>query len=293
MKVGIVGYGSIGQKHARNLRKLGHEIAFYDPVDGGSAYKLERHIYDDKAIDAIVVSTPSMYHEGPLRAAIERGKHVLIEKPISTSVGMLPTLLDAAKEKKLVVMMGNNLRFHPCVRAAKWQVSHISPRWANFICGTEPSPTAARDGVILNSGAHEVDIAVYLFGPAHVLTATAMRSGLTEEMADFVLEHANGVRSSFHFDLWSKRRLRRFDMVGEEKAIHVDLDRRSFTYECENVDTMTRHAGSYDDDYFDEMKTFIEKINNIERIDSSAAMGFNGLETLKLLIEIRKEAGLQ
>src|SRR6266404_6691966 len=105
MKVGCVGYGSIGKRHADNAQVLGHEVVVYDPQVRRDV-KFERMIYEQ--CDAIVVATPSPYHEGPLRAAIERGKHVLIEKPISTSIGMLPQLLDIAARKNLVVMMGKD-----------------------------------------------------------------------------------------------------------------------------------------------------------------------------------------
>src|SRR6185295_3721230 len=127
MKIGSVGYGSIGQRHANNFRGMGHDVVVFDPhpdvrvAHGIRDYKLERDLYDDPSVDAVVIATPSHCHEGPLRACIERGKHVLIEKPISTAIGGLPALLQSADDRGLVVMMGNNLRFHPCVdQAQQW-----------------------------------------------------------------------------------------------------------------------------------------------------------------------------
>ncbi len=210
MKVGCVGYGSIGKRHADNAQVLGHEVVVYDPQVRRDV-KFERMIYEQ--CDAIVVATPSPYHEGPLRAAIERGKHVLIEKPISTSIGMLPQLLDIAARKNLVVMMGNNLRFHPCVQHAKEWIDEGKigrPIWAHFICGQESTkPLYLSDGVILNTGAHEVDMALHLLGPAKVVAANAafyLRVGtancdvnaiFSESIADFMLLHDNELTTFF------------------------------------------------------------------------------------------------
>src|SRR5882672_10083342 len=102
MKFGVVGHGSIGSRHAANLRTLGHNPLIYDP-QGPRDVKLERFLYEQ--CDAVVIATPSPYHEACIRACVERGCHMLIEKPISTSLGLVPMLLDVAEKKKLVVMM--------------------------------------------------------------------------------------------------------------------------------------------------------------------------------------------
>src|SRR5882724_9266173 len=113
MKIGIVGHGAI-------VRQLGHQTIVYDPANQ-SDVRFEREVYD-KA-DAVVLSTPSYCHEAGLRACVERGKHVLIGKPL----------------------------------------------WAHFTCA-QPSSKALylSDGVILSSGAHEVDLALHLFGSGRV-----------------------------------------------------------------------------------------------------------------------------
>lgn len=287
MKIGVVGLGSIGQRHAENARKLGHEVKAYDPAAAGD-FRFERQLYD--WCDAAVIATPSMFHEGPLRACIERGKHALIEKPISTSIGTLPLLLSVAGDKRLVVMSGNNLRFHACVKRAKDYIDSGSigePRWANFICATEFTSTAARDGVILNTGSHEVDLAMHLFGDADVLIASARRPGpeweAQEISADFALLHESGARSLFHIDIDTTDRVRQFIISGSEKSIPFDLDRRT-------VGDYTL-GGSYVDDYMAEMKAFIERIED-PAAPGPAATGSDALDCLRVLLDIRKRVGL-
>jgi UDP-N-acetylglucosamine 3-dehydrogenase len=298
MKVGIVGYGSIGKRHADNAQVLGHEIVVYDPLVRRDV-KFERMIYEQ--CDVVVVATPSPAHEGPLRAAIEHRRHVLMEKPISTSVGMLPILLGDATEKNLVVMMGNNLRFHPCVQQAKEWIDDGkigTPVWAHFICGQESTkPLYLSDGVILNTGAHEVDMALHLLGPAKVAYAnscTKLRAGtadsdvnvfFTEDIADFMLVHDNGCRSTFHLDFITPNQIREAWVVGSEEKIGIELRNRT----CSLGGEARARPGNFDGDYFSEMTAFFDRIKGET---TPGATGWDGLATLRVLLDVRKMAGL-
>ncbi len=281
MKIGIVGQGSIGQRHANNFRGLGHIVKTYDPAVE-SDFRLERNLYDSD-VEAVVVATPSPFHEGPLRAAIERGKHVLIEKPISVGVGMLPQLLDAADDKGLVVMMGNNLRFNPVINQAEaWLMQGLpgKPIWANFICAQES--TKYRDSVVLNWGAHEVDVAVHLFGPALVQSASVTDD---ERVADFVLLHESGVRSSFHLDYITPLEIREAWIACEDHNIGIDLVGRKISL----GKWAQGLGGTFDDDYVTEAKAFVERIGGKL---GPGAKGRDGLAVLKVLLDVRKKAGL-
>lgn len=299
MKIGIVGVGTIGQRHWSNALKLGHEVKVYDPLIGGSDrdFKFERLLYD--WCDAAVIATPTMFHESGVRACVERGKHVLVEKPISIAEGGLQAILTSAAYKQIVVMMGNNLRFHPAVQRAKQYVDSGllgQLRWANFICATEWTSTAARDGAILNTGSHEVDLALHLFGPAVVLTATTrdpemmLRVGtadcdvntvMLESCADFVLQHDGGVRSTFHIDIDTSSRVRQFWISGTERSRLFDLDHRTADEDF--------FGGDYATDYVTEMKAFIDRIEGKE---TPGATGEEGLDCLRVLLDIKKKAGL-
>lgn len=281
MKVGVVGYGSIGRRHAANATKLGHEVFIYDPIlPKADRVAFEREIYEE--CDAVVVATPTMFHEQALRGCIERGKHVLAEKPIAANVGALPKLLQAADDKGLIVMMGNNLRLHPCVQQVKqWLgAGEIGdPLWANFICAIETEKYTS-DGVILNTGAHEVDLALYLLGPARCIAANE-----TGESASFILQHDSGVRSTFLLDHATPHRIREFWIAGEKMNIGVDLDARRMSLGTE----ATQAPGSYDDDYLNEMRAFIDRINGVF---APGASGHEGLATLEVLLHVRKKAGI-
>ena len=306
MKFGVIGYGSIGSRHAKNLEKLGHKVVVYDPALLNRDVNRETAIYDDKSIDGVIIATPSPYHEGPLRACVERGKHIFVEKPISTSIGMLPQLLKAADEKGLVVMVGTNLHFHPTVERTKTMIDVGiigRPLWANFICAQ--LNTKYRDSVILNWGAHDVDLAMHFFWPIDAVVCVGVRElragngssdvnaiGLgLDDIADFTLLHKSGMRSSFHLDYITPNQIREAWIVGEDKNIGLDLISRRLT-----IGSLV-HAdpGSFDTDYEVEMQAFVRRIEQQvggARLVRHIPTGWRGLEVLKVLLDVRKKAGL-
>lgn len=281
MKIGIVGYGSIGSRHAVNAAALGHEVIVYDPMLRRDV-TFERNIYE--SCDAVVIASPTRFHDQGIRACVERGVPVLVEKPIALAEGLLASVLVHARDKGTMIMMGNNLRLHPCVQQAKRWLSAGDagePLWASFICGTM-ADKYTDDGVILNTGAHEVDLALYFFGPGQCVSAHG--DAVT---ADFVIKHnESGVRSVFHLDLATPHRIREFWIAGEKANIGVDLDARRMSLGTE----VKQAPGSYNDDYVNEMSAFIDRINGVF---APGATGEDGLATLQVLLDVKKKAGLK
>lgn len=289
MKVGIVGYGSIGARHAANAAFLGHEVLVYDPLVRRDV-KFERNIYE--TCEAVVIATPTIYHPSGIRACAVHGKHMLIEKPMARMVGDLPELLGLAATNKATVMMGNNLRFHPGVQQAKaWiEAGDIgNPIWASFICAAKSiHPAYLGDGVILNTGAHEVDMAMHLLGPVtEVVSASSTSVDDIEDIADFVLLHQSGARSSFHLDFVTPREIREAWIVGDEDRVGVELRNRNSSLGSRSI----AHAGSFDHDYVLEMKAFVERTEGNEA--NAGATGADGLACLQVLLDVRRKAGLE
>jgi len=312
MKIGIVGLGSIGKRHAINATKLGHDVHVYDPaVKGDFRFRHERDLYD--WCDAAVIATPSLVHIAGIRACAERGRHMLVEKPIAVTDRSLRKMLDFAASKKLTVMVGNNLRFNPCVQKAQLWLKDIGkPLWAQFICGqASTKPLYLSDGVILNTGAHEVDMALYLLGPARAVMANAhlgLRPGTgdsdvnpmlrnCDDIADFMLLHDSGCRSTFHLDFVAPIPTREFRIIGGGGALYCDLIKRCLYRwqhdpklpDVVHFNDYARPTHSLDDDYLDEMRAFIDRI---EGKDVPGATGEDGFAALDILLEVRSKAGI-
>lgn len=293
MKIGVIGLGSIGSRHAANIFELGHEVIGYDPAVRRDR-QFAHEVFD--AADAIVIATPSHCHVGDMRAAAERGKHMLIEKPIAVDRTDVPELLTLAESNNAVVMVGNNLRFHQSVTQAKtWIDEGIigAPLWAQVtLAQRTDKPPYLRDGVVLNWGAHEIDLALHLLGPAKVACASVRAENGRDDMADFVMVHESGCRTTVHLDYITEPERRDFLIVGTDGTIKGDIFGRTAGHDGKSGRRWQIWSGkifNFDEDYKAEMCAFIERIQGKETL---GATGADGLRTLEIALEVRRMAGL-
>lgn len=175
MRVAIVGYGSIGARHARILRELGLDVAVVSrrEVDVPDRYPTIEAALASGAIDYVVIANKTSAHGDALNALATAGYagHVLVEKPVMHAVEpLLPTGFAS-------LHVAFNLRFHPVIgqlRAALDGASIISvqayvgqylPDWRP---GTDYrasySSRAADGGGALRDLSHELDYLGHLFG---------------------------------------------------------------------------------------------------------------------------------
>jgi predicted dehydrogenase len=129
MRCLVVGTGSIGARHARNLIAMGHEVSGWDE----RVESLDRARQAAPGLlaaaglgpalasrpDAVLVCTSPASHVAVARQAVEAGSHVFIEKPIAHLSDEVPALLDSAKRAGRLVAVGFNLRFLPSLRRVK------------------------------------------------------------------------------------------------------------------------------------------------------------------------------
>ena len=121
--IGLVGVGFMGSQHAKVISELPEArlVAVQDTNEErakavASTYKADyckdyRELLKRKDIDAVVIATPDHLHKEPSIAAAEAGKHVLLEKPIATSVEDGKEIISAFKKANLKLMIGHILRF--------------------------------------------------------------------------------------------------------------------------------------------------------------------------------------
>ncbi len=120
-KVLIIGFGSIGQRHYRNLRKLGLENVYVYDVDESRIKNYELRIKNInvknlKQFNVVFVCNPNNMHMKTALLAARAGCHLFIEKPLSHNLSGLSELKKISEKNKLTVMVGHNMRFHPCLK---------------------------------------------------------------------------------------------------------------------------------------------------------------------------------
>ena len=122
--IGIIGCGFMGTLHARALSQLAnaHILACADPALKSPPALPEQdrvpELYSDYRellvrddVDAVVIATPEYAHREAVQAAAERGKHILLEKPIATTLEDADAIIEAASRYGIKLMMAHVLRF--------------------------------------------------------------------------------------------------------------------------------------------------------------------------------------
>jgi predicted dehydrogenase len=184
IETGIVGLGNIGQYHAERLVDLGMSLVGGMDVAAEARTRFARRydveVYDDHTelyddLDAVIITTPNKYHEEYAVDALERGLHVLLEKPLAHSIESAGRIADAAARSDGYAMVGFNNRFANAVRIVKNRIDrgdlgHVSHVEANYvrrrgIPGRGSWFTRrqiAGGGALIDLGVHAIDLALYL-----------------------------------------------------------------------------------------------------------------------------------
>lgn len=293
--IGIIGVGSIGQRHGRNLTAMGYQVVGFDPINIGDGYPTIWPIPQNglDRMDAVLICSPTDQHVNDL-IAIADHVPVFMEKPIGATQTDYEFLKNSSIDLNQIKMVGYNLRFHGCVKKAKeWLDAEMigKPLWANFTLGqfSEKLPYL-RNGVILN-WSHEIDLAVYLLGDATVMASTTALMDGKDYMTDILLKHKeDSCRSTVHLDYVSDPEHRRFRIHGSDGIIEVDLVRFTADLYCETPTEPFRWKdATWNNTYTEEMQAFLD------RIDGKYSIGCTGLEALKVLeicLKVRDQAGL-
>src|SRR5579875_1027514 len=137
IKTAIVGTGFMGKVHAENVRRLGNvEIAAVVGSRPETARKFAegagipiatddlKTVLDNREIVALHICTPNVDHFPMSLAAIEAGKAVLCEKPMTMNVEQARQLVEAAKAKNAVNCVQHNLRYYPVVQQIRQMIAH-------------------------------------------------------------------------------------------------------------------------------------------------------------------------
>lgn len=185
MRIGIVGCGLIGQKRAEAAK--GHDIAMVCDLNLARAEALAQKVGGrattdwrtlvDQDLDLIVVATTHDQLAAITLGAIQAGKHVLVEKPAARSAKELAPVLAAAQEKKRLVKVGFNHRFHPALLRARELVDagelgpllYIRGRYGHGgRIGYEQEWRCVRavsgGGELIDQGSHLIDLSRWFLG---------------------------------------------------------------------------------------------------------------------------------
>jgi len=237
LRVGVVGVGHIGSNHARIYSEIAaaEPVAIYD-VDlarasavakkyRGIAVKTLQEFAE--RVDAASVATPTNSHYEIGANLLERGKHLLVEKPIAENPQQATDLAELAARNGLVLQVGHVERFNPVLDALEARLTH-----ARFIEAHRLSPYPSRSidiGVVLDLMIHDLEIILHLVrSPVQSIDAVGVPVlSKSEDIANARIRFENGCVANVTSSRISPERMRKIRVFQEDAYLSLDYEKQA------------------------------------------------------------------
>lgn len=264
LKVGLIGCGSIAQLVHLNILTRLPEVALValaepDPqrrhaasqrAPSAVACATYQELLASPEVEAVVICLPNALHAEAAVAALERGKHVYLEKPLALSLDEGRSVLAAWRRAGVVGMIGFNLRFQPLFQAAKQHVQSgrlgdlVGVRSVRSTVGQSLPPwklsRQSGGGVLLDLASHHIDLLHFLFGQTVREVFAELRSHRSEDdsaMLQLQLADGLGVQAFFSLNAVEEDR---FEVYGQAGKLTVD---RYSSLDVEIADATQKFSG--------------------------------------------------
>ena len=322
LKALVIGYGSIGKRHIENLSKIKNMEIIVCTKRKNDIFlkqkncKIFSSIHDclkEKPTFGIITNETS-YHVKSAIILAKYGIHLLIEKPLSDNLCNTEKLLKIVKTKKLILLIGSNLRFHPSIILMKNMILKgtlgkiISANVENgsFLPEWHPNQDykinySARDnlggGVVLTC-IHEIDYLYWFFGSVtDVYSVTGNFSNLdidTDDLSAIILKFKNKIIAEAHLDYFQQPSARGCKIIGTKGTLVWDMKKNSLLfYSIKNKKWITKLKMSnfnLNDTYVDELNHFLKCI----KYNKKPINDINeGIYSLKIALAIKKSSRLK
>lgn len=321
MKFLVVGCGSIGQRHIRNLRELGEKEIIGCDIDQDKLSEIEQkygvmETFIDfkqalkKKPEAVLVCTSNVSHVPTALTAVENNCHVFVEKPLSHNLDGVDKLIERASEKGVVLMVGFNLRFHPnllrikdlldersigkviCARA---EIGQYLPEWHPWEDYRKSySAQKALGGGIVLDAVHELDYIRWFLGEVREVFCLAGKlSNLeidTEDIAEVLLRFKNETIAEVHMDYIQRSYSRSCQIIGDKGTILWDFNKSTVKlYSIENKQWQNFVERNFDFNrtYLNEIRHFIKCIRDGEK---PPVDGKEGKRVLEMALAAKRSA---
>jgi predicted dehydrogenase len=241
LKVAVIGTGSLGKEHVRIYAQLAaagqaelvgvydHTLATAREIAARNGTRAFTTLEEAaQAADALSIVTPTVTHHEIARGLLARGKHLLVEKPMTHTAAQAAELVQLAQQHQCVLQVGHVERFNPV-----FDYLHQVARDPRFIEVHRLSPYPARStdvGVVLDLMIHDLDVVLAIV-PAPVVSIEAVGIPVLsahEDIANVRLRFANGCIANITASRISTERLRKIRVFsGGPQPCYVSLDYRA------------------------------------------------------------------
>jgi predicted dehydrogenase len=298
IRVGVIGVGVMGYNHARVLAELPHVELFglADPdrdqalrvanVIGCEAVADHRTLID-LGIDAAIIAAPTHLHHAIALDCISAGLHVLVEKPIASSVEEGRQIVMAARRAGVTLMVGHVERFNPSVQSIK-QALAGEQILSIAITRVGPFPPRMSNvGVVIDLAVHDIDL-IRWFTESEIIEVQPQLSNARASREDIALlqfRTASGVLAHINTNWLTPFKARTVHVATQEKYVIGDLLTRQVTecfgFQPDGSYSMRHLSVGHAEPLRAELIAFIDAIRNGR---APAVSGEEGVASLEVAI---------
>lgn len=245
-RIALVGTGHWGPNIAHSMQATGMaEMAWLCDLETDNLARAIMHcpgartttdladILADPDVKAVAVSTPTVTHYHLARQVLEAGKHVLIEKPMTTTVADAESLVQLAESKGLVLMVGHVFMYHAGIRMLKELIDsgEIGDIYYLSFERTNLGPVRTDVNALWDLASHDISILCELMdGPPDSVSAIGQPflNSSIEDVIFATFNYDDGRKAHVHASWLNPRKIRHLTVVGSRKmVIWDDLDDRA------------------------------------------------------------------
>ncbi len=308
MKILIVGLGSIGKRHLKNILTIKNakniEIIIYSKQTK-SYLGNHKNIKIFDTLDECLLEKPDVgfitnettYHIPIAIKLAKAGLDLFIEKPLSNKISNVKTFTKVVEIKKLITLMGCNLRFHKCINEIKnlidkktiGNIISVKVECGTYLPDWHPNENysksyASRDelggGVVLTC-IHELDYLYWFFGEIQeVFSITGKYSNLkitASDLSAIILKFKNNIIAEVHLDYFQKPEARSCKLIGTKGTITWDsLNNEVKIYDFKKSKWESKlKIKKYDKNemYVKELEHFIQCVNKKKKTINDISQG--------------------
>ena len=320
MKFLIVGYGSIGKRHARNIKSLGHEVIILrhsrDTInkDGfDEYYSYEEAIKSADSINGAIICSPTSCHLNDVTILVDNNIPFLLEKPPTVDYQSCLEMVKFLKQREFSRYdIGFNLRLYPALKfikeylpnlghiyAARVSAGYYLPDWReNIDYRTTSSASKELGGGVHIELIHEIDYIIWFFGLPEKVFGYKNRISIleisTEDICVAVFQYGDGSVVELHLDYLSHKNLRGYQIIAENGTMEWDFIEgkvKLFVKGQKRPEELLSMDENYDfnETYIEELENFIGVVNRKESRNINVQDAVDSMKVLEAIILSSRE----
>ena len=239
LSFGVIGWGYWGPKITRNLDALPHaSVTMVADLDANRLHALatnqpwvrtstQANDVFTSHVDGVVIATPVRTHYQLAKAALLHDKHVLVEKPLTANVEQAEELLELARQRQRILMVGHTFEYNPAVNELKKVIASGDLGKIYCIEAERVNLGLFRNdiNVIWDLAPHDISILLYLLGqkPKRVkVQAHAHVQPHIQDVAHLDLGFEDGMNAHIHVSWLHPCKIRRVTIMGDQRMVVYD-----------------------------------------------------------------------